>query len=377
MSILNLHFFISKKNQIVSYNYSIDVNTSKLERNPMFWALDFDPLTTNHVNLLRELYPNEKAMSFAKMKLDVELLEKDGSSPTRISCCAHGGFNHFANYSPEELSNEIVTRLLSSAAINPEIKKSLTDFDLLGCQVGCDNGKDEVYTSKVSRLVNDRLAKEGFNPINFKAISNKILGPNNPFHVVYIAVPEPKSDEKTFLAHGHTSEKDWNRYWVVVNEIKSLFKRQDKLLSNPGGGNLTIEQEMVEIFKRHGQKKASQAEHPYVASAEKLLEDLAPKRGLPAIDKDCQRLEILLARHVQLIKIKADITVLGVEHNQCSKIIHDKFTDPRKVVDQYPGCNFTKPQEKNLRKENTQFKDRYREIQTADPVAPTSRAGPR
>lgn len=330
----------------------------------MLVAVDHDNLTGNEINLLRALYPNEKAMRLNKL-ISSTFTEKDGSSPSRVSFCAHGGFGSFGGHSAEDFAEVVVKNLLEGAKTNPGIKQSLKDIDLFGCMVGCDNGRDEVYTATVGRLVKERLSQNGFQPINFKSVTNRTLGHDSQFYTVYLSIPAPESNEKKFRVTGNATEDDYHKAATIRDDINKLMINKRRLEANNGGNGLTIEEELQKHFDDMDVTKHRRGEDPYLSKARQVLQYFIPYKGNPEIDKKIARIELLMDRYTKITDIKERGPKLFNQLSQCESVIQTDFEDPRKLVDKNPACNFSSHAGKF-----SQLKTRFQQVK--DDTSPPS-----
>lgn len=339
----------------------------------MFIAVSDDNLTRTGIQVMRSLYPNEIAATFKDFgKLP---REKNEGSLKRITCIGHGGIGTYGGYDADTFSDEIIRSLKNYAKQDESVKKTLTTIDLLGCMVGCDNGKDEAFALKVAKKVNLSLKKDGFQEIQVKAVTNLMLPDKPPFYSLYFGLTEFMNEDKpSFSVRGTPSEKDFNVWNKLKQELKSAWVELQKfskknneleesheILKEEFSSN---KKELSVLLKKYEMQKMNLNEvDNLIIKLINNIEDLKSNKKLVSrkneLESDLENVHKLKKDYLIIQKSVKKITdeikvnensleeaaqkmrVLQEKSQTCCPLI-TKTNSPRQLLDQNPGCNFTR-----------------------------------
>lgn len=180
-------------------------------------------------------YKNESVSTFPNFLVDSAgdlILEKDGSLPKRMTFLGHATQKYFGGHTASIFTTLIINQIEKAALVDPQIKTSLAEIDLLGCRLGLMGGNGRCFASDVANA----LQKAGYN-LAVRAISNRGLPEASTWHSMIFSY---SSRTEQFYARGFKDEETREQY-NALKEAKHEAADAEKLLLAKKMRELAIE----------------------------------------------------------------------------------------------------------------------------------------
>lgn len=197
----------------------------------MLVALEKVSNINNGIIILSKQYPKDSVRLFENflVKPTGELvLEKDGSLPKRITFLGHCGLSNkkkYSNFTAEAFVQGLTQQIEAAAKINPQIKTSLTEIDLLGCHVGFISKETG---NSLAEDISNKLKQAGYT-ITVRAISNRGLKDSESWHSMILTTSR---EHAQFGVKAFKSKKDKEKYHEFRNQKLAANTEKYKWLLN-------------------------------------------------------------------------------------------------------------------------------------------------
>lgn len=225
-----------------------------------------DRTLKNIENMLGTLHPNEKRVNFKRNCLNSPY-EKDGSLPSRLSLIGHTTGSEesltFEGCTAEQLVSRLMSVLKSAALVEPGIKHSIKNIDLVSCGLGHINAiTGKSYAIEVANLLAVELEKEGFSPIQLKAFTN-LYGSGEKNYVAELRI-KVNTEDNTFIFVGFDTIKSVEQYDNAKAQYEKLLEKRGELVTTQKELGSILNAAHAVILKSHNEPKpdaVSRKEH--------------------------------------------------------------------------------------------------------------------
>ena len=217
------HEINHRNNNCYNYNQEIIIIKNSQNEANMLIALEKLREITNGIVILLKQYPTESARLFPNFLVKESgkiALEKDGSLPKRLTFLGHlERINKkYCGYTAEQFVAHLIEQIEAAAKIDPRIKTSITEIDLLGCNVGfisTQTGKS--FAEDVAK----RLHQAGY-PMAVRATSNRGIKDSETWYNMVLATDRKNAQ---FNVKAFSTEAERNKY--------NFFRKQKSEAETP------------------------------------------------------------------------------------------------------------------------------------------------